>query len=219
MKRTIALLAAACGLTFASPAESSAQQNATVVQLPTFSFFSVSTTVMAPDSGRGYMGMLSRASRVRPTYGHPLVGNRGLSNFANFAGMNVSAQVHDMRWMDEMLLGRVVIVEPEPDEHAMANRSKFAQQLAEETAAKAQAAAYGSMHINDIRRRKAAEQAAAVTEYLVKAEESRDNGKLALSKYYLERAAMRSAGNLKEEIEALIRDTEYHIQQKKSGGN
>ncbi len=218
MKRTMALLLALGTLSLAGPSAVNAQQYGTTVQLPTFSFFSVSTTVLAPDSGRGYMGMLSRAGRVRPTYGAPLVRNRGLSNFANFAGMSVSAQVHDLRWMDEMLLGRVEIVEPQPDEHSLASRSKFAQQLAQETVSSAQAAAYGSMHVNDIRQRKAAERAAAVTEFLVKAEDSRERGKLSLSKYYLQRAAMQSAGELKQQIEALIRDTEYNIQQGKPGG-
>ena len=49
------------------------QQVAQVVQLPTFQFFSVSTTVSVPDSGSSFLGGVKRAQYNGVSRGVPLV--------------------------------------------------------------------------------------------------------------------------------------------------
>ncbi len=46
-------------------------QEATVVQLPTFSFFTVSTSVSVPDSGRGFLGGIRRSSTGSTAFSPP----------------------------------------------------------------------------------------------------------------------------------------------------
>jgi hypothetical protein len=87
------LALAALGLLgFASAA--SAQQVATTVQLPTFSFTTVNTTVMVPDQGSAFLGGVNRSSEGRVERGVPLLGsvpflNRPFRN--NAIGSNTSA--------------------------------------------------------------------------------------------------------------------------------
>lgn len=175
--------------------------------------------MLAPDSGRGYMGGLGRAGSARPSFGHSLAPNRSLGRFHNAAGVSVAVQIHHMRWMDEMLLGQGTIVQPQPDRRGMADRSEFAQQLAGESDDRSAASNYGSMHVNSIRRAREAKQAgrnAEAAQFVAKAEEKRKEGKLGLAKYYLQRAASQASGDLLKEIKTLIQD--YQQQTKSSGG-
>ncbi len=205
---------AACLIT-ASDSSARAQQYGTTVQLPTFSFFSVSTTVLAPDSGGAYLGGMRRAGSVRPSWGHPMVRNHGLSNFRDASGASVAVRVHDLRWMDEILLGNFTIVEPPADEQGLAARSDLAQQLAGEAQQRGAAVNYGAMHINDIRQAKEAAKNAEIQGYLTKAEEKRKEGKTALVKYYLQLAARKSSGDLRQAVEAMLRE----IDDEKSGSH
>ena len=59
MKRPVILAAAAAMLLGAGE---TAAQTATTVQLPTYSFFSVGTTVSVPDRGSVYMGGVNRSA-------------------------------------------------------------------------------------------------------------------------------------------------------------
>ena len=65
------------GLLIAAPAAAWAQVPATV-QLPTYSFFSVGTSVSVPDRGSAYLGGVNRASTGSSEFGIPLrpFGNR-----------------------------------------------------------------------------------------------------------------------------------------------
>src|SRR5687767_659238 len=79
------------------PAE--AQQGITL-QLPTFSFFSVATTVLVPDRGGAYMagiGRVGSGSSRRPGGGQAF----GFERHA--AGLHASAHIHDLRETDEAL--------------------------------------------------------------------------------------------------------------------
>lgn len=107
------------------------QQIPQVVQLPTFSFFSVSTTVSVPDSGSAYLGGVNRSRTQSSTRGVPglsqlpyagrLFRNRGIASSATSSGARASATIIDHSELDEMMLseaaarrgGRVAMTETE----------------------------------------------------------------------------------------------------------
>jgi hypothetical protein len=88
-----------------------AQRAPSTVQLPTFSRFSVSTTVLAPDSGSGFLGGVGKAQSGYGEFGAPYLPLRTLRNASlggsrGTSGAYVSATIHDMHEMDEWLLGQ-----------------------------------------------------------------------------------------------------------------
>jgi hypothetical protein len=81
----------------------------TSVQLPTFSFFGVDTTVSVPDGGSTYLGGVSRASSGSSQFGAapfmPFT-NRSIGSQQSASSMRVSAYIHDFQAMDEYLLSQ-----------------------------------------------------------------------------------------------------------------
>jgi hypothetical protein len=83
-------------------------QQATTVQLPTYSYFTTNTTVSVPDRGSVYLGGVKRAASGRNEFGAPLVpfGNRSMGMERSASGAWVSVYVHDFEAMDEYLLSQ-----------------------------------------------------------------------------------------------------------------
>jgi hypothetical protein len=83
---------------------------AQTVQLPTFNFFTVNTSVLVPDGGDAALGGIGRSSSGRVSRGVPGLPGRPFQNIAtgNSTGagnVSVSAQIHDLDAMDRALLG------------------------------------------------------------------------------------------------------------------
>lgn len=74
---------------------------ATTVQLPTFSFFSISTTVMVPDSGTRFIGGVGGAGSGTRSNGP---GSRSSASGIDAGGMSIGVQIHDLKEMDRALL-------------------------------------------------------------------------------------------------------------------
>ena len=88
---------------------------AQTVQLPTFSFAGVSTTVLVPDRGAAYLGGINRASDGRSEFGVPGMTfpgfqNRGIGQDRSATSFWVTATIHDFDAMDQALLNT-----PSPD--------------------------------------------------------------------------------------------------------
>jgi hypothetical protein len=88
-----------------------AQQPGSAVQLPTFSNFSVGTTVSVPDRGSAYMGGINRSASGSSSFRSPLLPFRPFKNSAigsqhSAMGVHVSAWIHDFEAMDEYLLSQ-----------------------------------------------------------------------------------------------------------------
>jgi hypothetical protein len=77
---------------------------ATTVQLPTFNFFTISTTVMVPDRGGTYLGGVGRAGSASGQNGAFGLGNRSGGSTVGGSGMSVGVQIHDLAAMDKALL-------------------------------------------------------------------------------------------------------------------
>ena len=98
----IAILPVAAGAVLSLAATAWGQ--ATTVQLPTYSFFTVKTTVSVPDSGGAYLGGINRARDSSTTRGFGPLANRGVGMDRVASGMSVHATIIDHKELDERLL-------------------------------------------------------------------------------------------------------------------
>ena len=80
------------------------QLPATTVQLPSFSIFSVNTTVSVPDRGGMYLGGVNRAREGSSTRGLGPLRNRGIGADRAANGVTVHAQIHDQDELDRAVL-------------------------------------------------------------------------------------------------------------------
>lgn len=95
-----------------------------VVQLPTFSFFSVSTTVSVPDSGAAYLGGVRTSRRQSSTRGVPglaqlpyagrLFKNRGIAASTTSSGAHVTATIIDHGELDRLVLSEAAALRGAP---------------------------------------------------------------------------------------------------------
>ena len=102
------------GLVLIAASSASAQQ-ATTVQLPTFNFFTISTTVNVPDRGSVSLGSVSlggvnsaadaaRQNGVPGLIGVPGLGNRAIGSSRGGSNMSVGVTIIDLKEMDRQLL-------------------------------------------------------------------------------------------------------------------
>jgi len=191
MRRTFLVLIGMllAGLTSGSQAQ--------VVQLPTFRFFGISTTVSVPDSGGAYLGGVSRSSRGgaerrlprlsrAPVAGRPF-GNRAVAGATQTGGMSVHASIHDFEVMDKALIG-------EASAGHLATDSIRSSRSASETSVAA------------IRQQHSARQIATAAEARRDYDRGRQllaAGKNGAAKVYLQRAAKRADRQLRAEIESV----------------
>jgi hypothetical protein len=92
-----------------------AEGRSQVIHLPTFEQFSVSTTVVVPDSGRGFLGGVKRARYGSSSRGFPLVSkvpglsrlakNRAIGSSLSSSGASVTATIIDHAEYDREVLG------------------------------------------------------------------------------------------------------------------
>ncbi|HEV2969150.1 MAG TPA: hypothetical protein VGY55_04110 [Pirellulales bacterium] len=197
----------------ASPAAAFAQvRAATVVQLPTFRFFAVSTTVEVPDSGGAEFGGFGDGASGRSENGIPGLGFHPFNNAAGGAArgasnMSVSAEIHDFEAADRQLLGG------DFNQRADASLMKLPIMLrsAESQGPREQSAlatdSAGGQSLGDIRRQQAAEDSAwqeEATRLFDQASALQAAGKTGVAKIYYRMAARRATGSLKERALAAL---------------
>jgi hypothetical protein len=180
---------------------------ATTVQLPTFSVFTVQTTVSVPDGGHSYLGGINRAAMGSVSRG---LGNRAAGGSRLAGGVGVSATITDHSEIDRSLLAA-----------AAARRDAAADPAAVKAVAlsKSIPRADGKAGLPDslaaIRERNAAAKEEANNEvagYFAKAQEAEAAGKVAVAKVYYQMVARRAEGSLKrtaqERLTALSREAQ-----------
>lgn len=80
-------------------------QQPTTVQLPTFQFFTITTTVSVPDQGTGSLGGQRRVSRGSTAYGPSfLPPQSGLGQGVAAGSMQIRAQIHNLAELDAATL-------------------------------------------------------------------------------------------------------------------
>ena len=170
-----------------------ARANAQTVQLPTFHFFTLNTSVLVPDGGDAFLGGVNRATSGRNERGIPgLPGrpftNTGIGGSIVASGVSVSAQIHDLDAMDRAILGDNFAANSTPAKSNVAS----ARQLA---AVQTGANPIGS--VAALRAQIAAEDAAAereAGESLARGQQLLTEGKTSLAKTYLQTAAQAFEG-------------------------
>ena len=194
-RRFVAGLALACLATAQAAAQ---QQPPTVVQLPTFSFFTVSTTVLVPDRGGAYLGGVRRAQSGRTRFGMPLLPGQGAAGGnRQAAGVHVAAQIHDLAQMDEDLLAGA-----RPPGSLPAG--KLGQKLA---LARQGAAGEAVASVAELKQGRAASEAADNIEALAlvdRGQRAEDEGKPGVARIHYQMASRRATGELQEQIAARL---------------
>jgi hypothetical protein len=197
-----------------APTIALAQARFGAVQLPTFNFFTVSTTVEVPDSGAGFAGGVSSAASGCSQGGVLGLGSRPFFNVARGGGVSVTAEIHDFDAMDKQLLGadfdRRASAEAMADAIAVRKLPIMLRPVVASNLPKSSPLALdvaGGSSIAEMRRQQAAEDSAADREarrLFDQAVELQTAGKPGVAKVFYQMAARRATGELKERAQTAI---------------
>jgi hypothetical protein len=170
----------------------------TTVQLPTFSLFTVNTTVSVPDGGGAYLGGVNRAASGRVERGVPGIPfrNRGFGSARSASGMHVSATIIDHKEMDEAILAEAASRRGALPARDMPGKVA-GEMIAADRGPGRDSAASRELSVAEIRRRQATEadnQSEEGLAYLAKGERAITEGKPGLAKVYYRMAASRLKG-------------------------
>jgi len=239
------LLAGGWALHFGVTVQEAFAQTASSVQLPTFSYFGVGTSVLVPDRGGAVLGGISRSASQLRHFGVPgpiggpwgiaapgLVGwpvpgagqrTFGTNSSAQIAG--ISVWIHDFEAMEAQLLGQRqpaigTALSASPgigtdnsrpgQQQPVPTRMPSGSGLPTSPLDSQMSIQHGStaeqpvMSVAELRRLREAEQEAQnqeASEWLYRAENAQQEGKLGLARIYYQMALSRASGPLKAEIE------------------
>jgi hypothetical protein len=184
---------------------------AQVVQLPTFHFFTVDTTVLVPDGGDAALGGIGRSSSGRVSRGVPGLPGRPFQNIATGSStgagnVSVSAQIHDLDAMDRALLGDDALADsPNGSFHTPLAIVRRANQLP--TINRAAGASAKPASVSALQAQAAAEDAtrnAAAAAELAKGRELLAEGKAGVAKIYFQNAARHASGETQKQAIAAL---------------
>ena len=190
--------------------------SAQTVQLPTFSFTTVNTTVLVPDGGAAFLGGINRASDGRNEFGVPGMPfpgfqNRGIGQDRGASSFWVTATIHDFDAMDQALLNT-----PSPDGvggtfpgmSAIAGRTfqgkavNLAGEWRVEPAAPAPVSDAAAEQANRATRQ--ATRADEADGFFARGQKAEADGKPNVARIYYQMAARRAAGDLKQQVQARL---------------
>jgi hypothetical protein len=200
---------------------------AQVLQLPTFSFATVSTTVSVPDQGSVFLGGIDRAADGRNEFGVPgitLPGfqSRSIGQDRSSTGMFVTATIHDFDAMDQALLNtpssdvartsftaRPALPTLVPDVPA-GFASRATQRKAVNLAGNWQVEPAKPAPVSDLaveqasRAARRAERNNEADAYFAHGQQAEADGKLNVAKIYYQMAVRRASGDLKQQAQARL---------------
>lgn len=177
---------------------------ATTVQLPTFSQFTVITTVSVPDGGTAYLGGVGRGADRNVTRGMGPLRNRGLSSSREASGVSVSATIIDHDEIDRAILAEAA-TKREPVDATLAKAATISKSVAVDlrltsrTTGSRAGALPGS--VAAIREQNAAAadlEAAELAGYLAKGRQAEAENKPGVAKIFYQMVARRDKGQMKQ---------------------
>lgn len=185
-------------------------QAPTTVQLPTFRFFTVQTTVSVPDGGGAYLGGLKSARNGGLTRGFGPFRNRGIGGDRGASTVSVHATIIDLKELDDAILAEAAAGRPgaaafDPDAARAELLSRHVGRTYASTAGPASTSALAEPlpdSVAAIRARNAAaaqERSAEAAQYFAKAQSAEAEGKPAVAKYYYQMVARRDKGELQQQ--------------------
>jgi hypothetical protein len=206
MKR-ITCVAALGGFLAAASALAQQQQPMvpTTVQLPSFSFFSVNTTVSVPDSGGAFLGGVNRARDASTTRGFGPLANRGLGGDRLASGVSVHATIIDHEELDKAVLAAAAArggpADPDVAKAEHLSRHVGRERIgdtASSPGSPSSAPLEGSVAAIRAKNAAAAEaRAGEAAKYFAQAQQAEADGKPAVARIYYQMAARRDDGQLK----------------------
>ena len=186
------------GLFFAALAWAGANHvSAQTIQLPSFSSFSVDTTVVVPDSGRAPAAGTRRASSGTSTFGGFPRQRASGSNW-QAARIHVLAKIHDPAEADRALLDQALAGRAPSPDPAVTLKPDVTPAATEP----------GLASVAQIERQRIAQSVARQREAFTLYEKGRQAqaaGKPGVAAVYFRTAASRATGTLKQEIDADLR--------------
>ncbi len=208
--RTIIRLAAAgalgiCGAALGQqPGPQPAQPlPATTVQLPTFSYFTVNTTVSVPDRGGAYLGGINRARDSSTTRGFGPLANRGIGSDRMASGVSVHATIIDHEELDRAVLAEAA-ARRIPADPAVAKAEAISLHVGREHIAATSGRGDAVESVAAIKARNAAAAEERVSEaaaYFAKAQAAEAEGKSAVARILYQMVTRRDTGSLKQRAE------------------
>lgn len=176
-------------------------QRAAAVQLPTYSYFTTSTTVSVPDRGGALLGGVNRAASGSQSFGGPLspFPQRGSGGDRGAAGLGITAMVHDFEAMEAHVLnqsasqrGPVSKADPWEDRLKDAARSSAGRPVP----------SVADLQATQIEAGKSAGRDAA--DWYARGRQAEADGNEGAAKVYFGMAARRAEGPAREEILARL---------------
>lgn len=206
MRRTIALSAAAAIALAGSTAFAQAPPAApTTVQLPTFRFFSVNTSVSVPDRGSVVLGGVSRAGDSSTSRGFGPLRSRAISSGRSGSTMSVHATI-----IDHSELDRAVLAEAARRRGAVSSEARTAdEEFLSRNVGRGpiESVPPAADSVANLRRQaelRAAEREDELAALLAKAESLEAAGKPKVAKIYYEMLSRRATGDLKTTVQSRI---------------
>lgn len=201
-------LAAIAASQLPAAAQQPVPQVPTTVQLPTFSFFTVQTTVSVPDRGAMSLGGISRGRDGRIVTGFGPLQNRSSGSERGIGGATVNATIIDFEEIDRMLLAAAArragtSVDPDVGKAAALTRGIDRPAVAAGVVARSESAGPaplpGSVAAIRTQQAAAAEQKGEeVVALLAKAQQAEADGKPAVAKIFYQMVIRRDSGPLKQ---------------------
>lgn len=174
-----------------------------VVQLPTFNYFTIQTSVLAPDRGRGYLGGVRRGSYGRISRGvpgfskipgvSPLFGGRAIGGGGSTSVTSVRATVIDHDALDKAVLA--------------AARSGGERRGTSSTGKTSPSGASGLESLAEIRQQNAAKMDARAKEaerLFAQGAAAEAGGKYGVARIFYQRAAKLAKGDLSQQVAARL---------------
>jgi hypothetical protein len=197
---SLAIAATVCPI--AAAQQPLANQPATSVQLPTFSQFSINTTVSVPD--RGSISLGGNDSGVDRTISRGPIGNRSTSSSRTAGSVSVSATIIDHAELDRAVLAEAAARRGRADDAAIVKATALSSSVARSEPSATGRAMSGALpgSVAAIRQEQqtAAElQSAELASYLAKGRQAEADGKATVARIFYQMVARRDQGQLKQQ--------------------
>lgn len=220
------LRAVNCGLVLISTIAAPSLVTAQTVQLPTFQFSTVNTTVSVPDRGAMYLGGVNRAATGSTSRGTPLLGklpglsrltrSRGISRTTSASSMSVHARIIDHAELDRQVLAEAArlrnargtsLVDLGAQRRADFLSRNVGRSAPDLYSSSSSSTVKTATSVDEIRRRNEAARSkrdAEAASYFEKGQLALANGKRGAAKVYFNMAARRASSDLKPQIEQAL---------------
>jgi hypothetical protein len=170
----------------------------TTVQLPSFSFFTVQTTVSVPDRGGMELGGIRRGADGRTTFGNGSAAHRGLASSRGASGVSATAAIVNHQELDRAVLAAAAGERP-------ASTARAASEIAVHLRQQASSSAPNSVSAIRQQQAAAAEQRnAELAAVLLKANQAEAAGKTELARLHYQTVARQASGELQRQAEVRL---------------